>query len=505
MTSLIDDLLAEQRNLTAVERFAALRQGKGADKGSSHRALIPLSKPRPGEQYAFQVDLDRCSGCKSCVTACHALNGLDDEETWRSVGALHGQSNKSHQQTITTACHHCADPACAHGCPVLAYDKDPLTGIVRHLDDQCIGCKYCVLMCPYEVPKYSAQRGIVRKCDMCHQRLAQGEDPACAAACPSEAIRITIVLTSQQPATMTFSGAPDPAITRPTTRYVSRQPLPADVRSVDAREVKSQPTHLPLVWMLVLTQMGAGGFALLPFADKNARPALAWFSLSATVLGLGASVFHLGQPLKAWRFFLGWRRSWLSREVLAFGIFIALAFLQTVLGIGLPWLTAAAGLIGVFCSAMTYHATRREIWAGELSLGRFAGTTTVLGLAAVWAAGAATTWTLVFLPMCALLKLSREFAALIACPPEAERYDEVPDSCAGRSAYLTRFRFAGTFRLRVACAVVVGIALPLISLLPNANVKWLAALGTGLCIYGEWLERSLFFRAAVIPRMPGGV
>ena len=56
---------------------------------------------------------------------------------------------------------------------MLAYEKDPVTGIVRHLDDQCIGCSYCILKCPYDVPKYSRARGIVRKCDMCHSRLAR--------------------------------------------------------------------------------------------------------------------------------------------------------------------------------------------------------------------------------------------------------------------------------------------------------------------------------------------
>ena len=58
------------------------------------------------------------------------------------------------QQTVTTACHHCLEPACLSGCPVKAYEKNPVTGIVKHLDDQCIGCQYCILMCPYDAPKY---------------------------------------------------------------------------------------------------------------------------------------------------------------------------------------------------------------------------------------------------------------------------------------------------------------------------------------------------------------
>src|SRR5437870_1163324 len=159
---------------------------------------------------------------------------------------------------FSSACHHCVDPACLNGCPVLAYEKDSVTGIVRHLDDQCIGCQYCVMMCPYDVPKYSERRGIVRKCDMCSQRLAVKEAPACAQACPNEAIRITIVeqeairaeyrtetngidgpLTPSlspgggegepTPNSGTFvPAAPEPAFTLPTTQYISKKPLPRD-------------------------------------------------------------------------------------------------------------------------------------------------------------------------------------------------------------------------------------------------------------------------------------
>src|SRR5690606_23742093 len=124
--------------------------------------------PGPGQQYRFEVDMDACTSCKACVTACHSLNGLDVGESWRSVGVVVGRDHAGPtQQTVTTACHHCLDPACLSGCPVDAYDKDPATGIVRHLDDQCIGCTYCTWTCPYEVPRFDERVGIVRKCDMC--------------------------------------------------------------------------------------------------------------------------------------------------------------------------------------------------------------------------------------------------------------------------------------------------------------------------------------------------
>src|SRR5438046_521299 len=192
----LDELLAEQQRLdTPVARFTTAHDEDPSSRLSAFSSqLIPLSKPKPGEQYAFEVDLDSCTGCKSCVAACHSLNGLDDTETWRDVGMLvSSEPRHPFTQTITTACHHCADPACLNGCPVLAYEKDPVTGIVHHLDDQCIGCSYCILKCPYDVPKFSSRLGIVRKCDMCHGRLAHGEAPACAQACPTSAIRIVNV------------------------------------------------------------------------------------------------------------------------------------------------------------------------------------------------------------------------------------------------------------------------------------------------------------------------
>src|SRR5687768_10589117 len=91
--SLIDELLADQQTLTAVERFSRLHEGGQLDhaQGQYYRNLIPLEKPRSGEQYAFTVDLDACSGCKACVTACHSLNGLDESETFRDVGGLVGR------------------------------------------------------------------------------------------------------------------------------------------------------------------------------------------------------------------------------------------------------------------------------------------------------------------------------------------------------------------------------------------------------------------------------
>lgn len=87
--ALVRPFLEDQGELSAVERFAQLHEGVHQPlQGRYYSALMPALAPGPGEQYAFEVDLDRCSGCKACVAACHNLNGLDEGEAWREVGLV---------------------------------------------------------------------------------------------------------------------------------------------------------------------------------------------------------------------------------------------------------------------------------------------------------------------------------------------------------------------------------------------------------------------------------
>jgi formate dehydrogenase iron-sulfur subunit len=403
--NLIDALLAEQQRLTPVERFAQKHERAELPAQARYYSdLIPSSKPGRGQQYAFAVDLDVCTGCKACVSACHSLNGLEEDETWRDVGLITGvETVKPYLQTVTTACHHCLEPACLEGCPVAAYDKDPETGIVRHLDDQCIGCHYCVMKCPYDVPKYSHRLGIVRKCDMCIDRLAVGEAPACVQACPHQAITIRLVDVAEvssaaRPESHMVPGAFDSSYTKPTTQYFSKKRIPDNAEPADAHALRLEHAHWPLIIMLLFSQMAAGIFltlAAIGVSDGEsfrlcAAP-LATLGFLALNGGLAASAFHLGRPLGAWRFFLGLRTSWMSREILAFGLFAGAAFAAgTICWIfpGSPLAraavaaTGAVGLIAVFTSVMIYVDTRRSYWALPLTASRFYGTTILLGVTA---------------------------------------------------------------------------------------------------------------------------
>lgn len=538
---MIQQALEEQRDLTAVEKFAFKHdfQQLPAD-AVSYKELIPKTSPGPGQQYAFEVNLDQCSGCKACVTACHNENGLEEDETWRSVGLIHSiAADKPVMQHVTSACHHCLDPACMNGCPVKAYEKDPATGVVKHLDDQCIGCQYCILKCPYDVPKYNKKKGIVHKCDMCISRLKVGQAPACVRACPHEAIRITLIDTASVRKTpsefVKIPQAPDSGYTLPTTRYVTRKQLAADMTSFDAASFEPEHPHMPLVFMLVLTQLSVGAFCIEWALDRSLpqvlrqllAPAHVFTGLAFGILALKASLFHLGRPLYAFRALLGLKTSWLSREILAFGLFAGLASvyaLQTVfmpkpsvLGEILAALVIIIGLGAVFTSVMVYRDTKRILWDTPMTAFKFYMTTALLGTMTVMA---------VSLSVCALHSPQNFMDVLTAVAVPliklgvtlaiAKIMAEVYLFSHLHAPALTEIKksallMAGPLRVwsmqRFIYAMAGGIAMPVIFLAVHAYLTpawmlvWVYAMAL-ITLAGELMERYLFFRAVIPLKMP---
>ena len=157
-------------------------------------SLIPTRPLEPGEQYRFHFDMTRCIGCRSCEVACNEQNNTPPDQRWRRIGEIEGGTYPNTERFyLSMGCNHCLSAECIKGCPVDAYTKDPVTGIVLHSADACIGCQYCVWNCSYSVPQFNPERGIVGKCDMCHGRLTDGLEPACVNACPEAAIEIEIV------------------------------------------------------------------------------------------------------------------------------------------------------------------------------------------------------------------------------------------------------------------------------------------------------------------------
>jgi DMSO reductase anchor subunit len=394
---------------------------------------------------------------------------------------------------------------------------------VRHLDDQSIGCQYCVLKCPYDVTQYSERLGIVRKCDMCTGRLGAGEAPVCVQACPHEAIAIEIVeraevLSRATPGAAMLPGAFDSSYTKPTTRFFSRHPLPIDAKAADEAMLRLEHAHWPLVWMLLLTQMAVGLFMALALSAMSGMGdavlhglgGVGWITLQ---LGLAVSVLHLGRPLGAWRFFLGLRTSWMSREILVFSLFAGMATGATgalwvePLRFLRPWLAgsvALVGLAGVVTSVMIYVDTHRAFWAARFTGPKFFGATLSLGAHAaalvLWISGAGG---------CARLAAGMGLilrVGLFAWETLLQRHASETAEHPAHRAMLTMRRFLPWIPRSSAALFAICILSALLAMLASRSP---AITASGVAFAGTFaalvLERFCFFTTCPAPRMPGGV
>ena len=139
--------------------------------------------------YALLIDTTRCVGCWACQEACQTEFGMPVTEE-HALSATARTTLEEHGDTyVRRMCMHCDEPACASVCPVGALTKTP-EGPVIYDEKACMGCRYCMVACPFEVPKYEwySQMPRVQKCTMCYHRITDGKLPACVEACPAEAI-----------------------------------------------------------------------------------------------------------------------------------------------------------------------------------------------------------------------------------------------------------------------------------------------------------------------------
>jgi DMSO reductase iron-sulfur subunit len=428
--------------------------------------------------------MSKCIGCRCCEVACAEQNGNPFEINWRKVGEIEGGSYPHTQRLyLSMACNHCLEPACLQGCPVAAYTKNTLTGLVLQSADACIGCGYCTWNCPYGVPQYNGERGVVGKCDLCANRLDEGRAPACVNACPEQAIQVELVNIAEWRADHSAAnapGMPSAEHTISTTRITLPETAMPGFERADHYRLRREDPHWPLVIMLVLTQLSAGAFLYLSLLPEAGRQRGALAALVVACVSLGASTLHLGRPIHAWRALKMWRRSWLSREVLLFSLFAAAATLSAAIPAVSP-LTAIFGFAGVTASAFIYLVPARPAWNHRWTLLDFYLTGLLLGplslapmgigmpAAAVAAAGGA--------------QLLNQLLKLIALAGS----DEFELRASGRllTGELRNFLVA-----RIALLLVGGIVLPLLHAPSAAFVLSLA---------GEILSRYLFF-VSVVPK-----
>lgn len=191
---------------------------KSVGTGACALALAPVAEASSGgeaqvnnEELGMLYDATKCVGCKACMSACKRVNNdngdlvcdkapFDKEALWdaptdlsgnnRTIIKLYKESGKPWSY-VKYSCMHCQNPACVSVCPVRALTKDKQTGVVDYDKSACIGCRYCQIACPFNIPKFQWDRALpqIVKCNFCKSTyLKQHGITACADACPTGAI-----------------------------------------------------------------------------------------------------------------------------------------------------------------------------------------------------------------------------------------------------------------------------------------------------------------------------
>jgi len=179
------------------------------------------------QQLGFWIDQQYCTGCKACQVACKDKHDLPLGVTWRRVVEYSGGSWSTDPAAGTftpnvftyytsISCNHCDDPVCVAVCPTTAMHKGA-DGIVSVDPAKCVGCRFCEWACPYSAPQFDPSAGVMTKCDLCADELAEGRDPACVAACPSRVLHYGDIadLRAAHGDRADVAPLPDPSITRP--------------------------------------------------------------------------------------------------------------------------------------------------------------------------------------------------------------------------------------------------------------------------------------------------
>ena len=190
-----------------------LTAGSGVFLASRALPVAASSEKKKLSPQAIGIlyDATLCIGCQACMVACKEANEMPvehggSEKLWdnprdlsaRTLNIIkkysHGSGAVKNRETdgysfIKRQCMHCVDPACVSACPVSALIKEPETGIVTYRPEACIGCRYCQVACPYNIPKYEWDAAFPRiyKCQLCSHLVSRGGVPACCGFCPTGA------------------------------------------------------------------------------------------------------------------------------------------------------------------------------------------------------------------------------------------------------------------------------------------------------------------------------
>ncbi len=184
-----------RRNFLKISAITA-----GTLLGSSKNISAETGKNSFADTYSMLNDCTKCIGCRACQSACKEYKGFENtgkDKRYDMPLELNAKNNtviklykeEKEKSFVKRQCMHCNDPGCVSACPVSALVKQE-NGIVTYDKDKCIGCRYCMIACPFDVPTFEYDKAfpVIAKCDFCKDLLSKGGITECARVCPTGAI-----------------------------------------------------------------------------------------------------------------------------------------------------------------------------------------------------------------------------------------------------------------------------------------------------------------------------
>ena len=473
-------------------------------------ARMPIVRRSPASSTASTSTWAQCIGCKCCVVACNEQNGNPASINWRRVGEIEGGWYPATSRSyLSMGCNHCLEPTCLRAVRLTPTPK------TRSPASCCTA--------PTRASAASTAPGTVRTASRSTTPSAAWSGSATCATAGSRSARrrrasapvrrgriaIEIVNVAEWRASVETNAA---AIGMPvadgslsTTRISLPEDLPPNARPRDITHVTPEHAHWSLIVMTVLTQLSVGAFAtiwLLQLLGVQTRLGLAALvSLGVGGLALAAATFHLGRPAHAYRALRMWRRSWLSREVVAFAafshvaaVYAGLLWLQLPGSVWVGGLTTMLGLAGVTASACIYRVPARPAWNTPYTLLQFNLTAAILGpLFAAAAVAGATRWLAIAAASMAVAQATvfalRFFRAVASDSLELKG-----------TARLLSTVLANRLLLRGVLLATGAIALPLFATgLADGPGRMLMLAALLVALAAELVERYLFF-VSVVPK-----
>lgn len=177
----------EFKRRTFIKFFAASSLGVGSAFGLANSE--PETKKEKKPHFGMIYDQNKCVGCIDCQIACKEVNLVPKDQMRLFIEDKTDPNNRMEKRYVRVSCQQCEDAPCVQVCPTNACHRDKLTNIVTMNPDDCIGCKYCIVACPYDVRFINSRTNAAENCNFCvNTNLSDGKDPACVEACKYDAL-----------------------------------------------------------------------------------------------------------------------------------------------------------------------------------------------------------------------------------------------------------------------------------------------------------------------------